>query len=369
VRFWDSMVEGSKRTLISLKFLAQTAGELFKSGGPAMFIFGGGLGRTVDRFRGMSDRQPYTEPLFTMTDEANRIQPPAAIGAGTVLRDPSFVQGGETPAQKAAARAAKTRRKRAASAAAKERKAQELAQVALEETFLKNLVARDEARRAQKRELAGLELAQADELNALRFEAELEAFDKRQALKDAELEATENFMTDLKLIGVSGMTDFITSMTVSILEGSEDLGSSLQRVFGGMLQAFGGMLVSLGTAAFLAATASTAVPMAWPFTGGPPGVLGSLGIIAAGATLTGVGSYMRSTAGKATEDGKRLTDYSNRLGRNSEADRPGVPRGGPQNTSAVYNINFNGALPGSERRIAREIRRIVGGGEMSGAYS
>tara|TARA_Y100001960_G_scaffold175004_1_gene183632 strand:- start:401 stop:571 length:171 start_codon:yes stop_codon:yes gene_type:complete len=40
-----------------------------------------------------------------------------------------------------------------------------------------------------------------------------------------------------------------------------------------------------------------------------------------------------------------------------------------EETSTVYNINFNGALPGSERRIAKEMKRILSGDySPAGAY-
>tara|TARA_Y100000588_G_scaffold304127_1_gene326819 strand:- start:273 stop:596 length:324 start_codon:yes stop_codon:yes gene_type:complete len=100
--------------------------------------------------------------------------------------------------------------------------------------------------------------------------------------------------------------------------------------------------------------------MLWSLTGGPAGVGAGLGLIAAGGVLTGVGQYV-SSSGSATKAELSRVQGSARRMTPSAADR-GRPGQVTEETSTVYNINFNGALPGSERRIAKEIKRIMGGG-------
>jgi hypothetical protein len=158
------------------------------------------------------------------------------------------------------------------------------------------------------------------------------------------------------------MANFISGIVQAGLSGEASLGEMMQRLFGGMLSQVGQMLITLGTAAFAAATASTAIPFLWPITGGKIGAAGALGIVAAGATLTGVGGYISSTARATTSNLRRVEGTARRM-TPSTVDRTGRPsRAQQETTQTVYNINFNGALPGSERRIAREIKRIMSGG-------
>ena len=233
-------------------------------------------------------------------------------------------------------------------------------------------VSMDEAHRRQMeiqqahadriREFEQLQLDQTIAANELRFQAELQAFDERQKLKQREIAATENFYQNLSNIGIGGMANFISGIVQAGLSGEADLSQMMVRLFGGMLSQVGQMLISLGTAAFLAATASTALPFLWPITGGPIGAGGALGIVAAGAALTGVGGYVSSTARTTTASLRRVEGTARRMAP-STVDRAGRPsRAQQETTQTVYNINFNGALPGSERRIAREIKRIMSGG-------
>lgn len=373
VRFWDSMVDGIRGTGKALAFMGGTAadaaaslGPLLLPGGASMTDLPGFIRRTAARSSELRTRQPYSEPLFTMTDEANRVRPPAAIGAGTVLRDPSFVPGGKTPAEKAAESAAKAQARAAAAAVKRTAEALERQEDAADKEWAASVTKIYTRRKRLRLEQEGII-----------FDARLE----QQTTANARIQENEDFANQVRAeraqaiqdqllsIGVTGMTQFVQGMTQSILQGDKEIGPVMQSLFGGILQSVGGMLVALGTAAAAAALSSTAVPWSWPVTGGYIGIAGGLGIAAAGAVLTGVGGHMQATAGKAAGDAKRIADYSKQSTRRSEADKLGTARGGPQNTSAVYNINFNGALPGSERRIAREIKRIIGGGEMSGAYA
>lgn len=220
----------------------------------------------------------------------------------------------------------------------------------------------DEAALERKKELDRLQLDQTIAANELRFQAELQAFDEREKLKQREIAATENFYANLSSIGIGGMANFISGIVQAGLSGEADLSQMMVRLFGGMLSQVGQMLISLGTAAFLAATASTALPFLWPITGGPIGAGGALGIVAAGAALTGVGGYVSSTARTTTASLRRVEGTARRMAP-STVDRAGRPsRAQQETTQTVYNINFNGALPGSERRIAREIKRIMSGG-------
>ena len=177
---------------------------------------------------------------------------------------------------------------------------------------------------------------------------------------DAELAQTQQFYDQLGSIALNGLGNMIAGLVHAGLSGEKSLSEVMGSMFGAMLSQVGSMLVSMGTATVMAAVASKPVPMLWSLTGGPAGVGAGLGLIAAGGVLTGVGQYV-SSSGSATKAELSRVQGSARRMTPSAADR-GRPGQVTEETSTVYNINFNGALPGSERRIAKEIKRIMGGG-------
>ena len=227
---------------------------------------------------------------------------------------------------------------------------------------------RSKARNEQRRELAGLLLKQEISQNDLRFNAELNAFEQRQALKDRELQATAQFYDNLKVIGLSGLSGMISGLVAAGLSGEKSLSEVMGSMFGGILSQVGQMMISLGTAAFIAASATAPIPLLWPIFGGKIGMAGALGLIGAGSVLTGVGQYMSSTASGAKAEMGKAQGAAARMAPGSAADT-GRASSPTERTTTTYNINFNGALPGSERRIAKEVRRILDGNfSPAGAY-
>lgn len=191
---------------------------------------------------------------------------------------------------------------------------------------------------------------------------------REAAFNDAQLAQTQAFYDNLATIGLNGLGNMIANMVQAGLSGEQSLSEVMGRMFGAMLSQVGTMLVSLGTATVMAASASTPVPLLWGLTGGPAGVAAGLGLIAAGGVLTGVGQYVSSASGSTKSDLTKATGTARRMAPTSAADG-GRRQQVTEETSTVYHINFNGALPGSERRIAKEMKRILGGDySPAGAY-
>jgi len=238
-------------------------------------------------------------------------------------------------------------------------------------SLTKTLKAKDSRNRAaaeRAKELSQALQNQETAQNELRFQAELTAFDKRQALKDRELQATAQFYDNLKVIGLSGLSSMISGLVAAGLSGEKSLSEVMGSMFGGILSQVGQMMISLGTAAFIAASATAPIPLLWPIFGGKIGMAGALGLIGAGSVLTGVGQYMSSTAGGAKAEMGKAQGTAARMAPGSAADT-GRASSPTERTTTTYNINFNGALPGSERRIAKEVRRILDGNfSPAGAY-
>ena len=185
---------------------------------------------------------------------------------------------------------------------------------------------------------------------------------------DAELAQTQQFYDQLATIGLNGIGSMIGNLVAAGLSGEKSLSEVMGSMFGAMLSQVGSMLVSMGTATVMAATASTPVPMLWGLTGGPAGISAGLGLIAAGGVLTGVGQYVSSSGAATKAELTRTEGAARRMAPGSAADT-GRAASPTERTTTTYNINFNGALPGSERRIAKEVRRILDGNfSPAGAY-
>jgi len=191
---------------------------------------------------------------------------------------------------------------------------------------------------------------------------------REAAFNDAQLEQTQAFYQQLSTIALNGLGSMIAGLVHAGLSGEQSLSQVMGRLFGGILSQVGGLMISLGTAAFLAASSTSALPFLWPIFGGPIGAAGALGLIAAGGVLTGVGQYVSSAGGTAASEMTRTAGTARRMAPTSAADN-GRRQQVTEETSTVYNINFNGALPGSERRIAKEMKRILSGDySPAGAY-
>ena len=187
--------------------------------------------------------------------------------------------------------------------------------------------------------------------------------DEDEAIGDKQKENLTRLYQDLAKVGASGVANLFAEMTQGALEGELKLDEAMKQFFGSMLQGVGQALISLGSATMIAAIASTPAPIAWLTTGGPvAGVAAGLGIMAAGGMLMGVGGYVGSPSAPGQEaDKPPSADDSMYRPTASVADRGRMYRSTPESTPTIYNINFNGALPGSERRIARTIRDLLDG--------
>ena len=221
---------------------------------------------------------------------------------------------------------------------------------------------------ARRLELGLLGLAKDESLRQQKFALREQDLLREAAFNDAQLAQTQAFYDNLAVIGLNGLGNMIANMVQAGLSGEQSLSEVMGRMFGAMLSQVGTMLISLGTATAMAAMASTPVPLLWGLTGGPAGVAAGLGLIAAGGVLTGVGQYVSSAGGATASEMTRTAGTARRMAPTSAADG-GRRQQATEETSTVYNINFNGALPGSERRIAKEMKRILSGDySPAGAY-
>ena len=217
-------------------------------------------------------------------------------------------------------------------------------------------------------ELALTGMAQDEAIRQRKYALREQDLLREAAFNDAQLEQTQAFYQQLSTIALNGLGSMIAGLVHAGLSGEQSLSEVMGRLFGGILSQVGGLMISLGTAAFLAASSTSALPFLWPIFGGPIGAAGALGLIAAGGVLTGVGQYVSSAGGATASEMTRTAGTARRMAPTSAADG-GRRQQATEETSTVYNINFNGALPGSERRIAKEMKRILSGDySPAGAY-
>jgi len=211
-------------------------------------------------------------------------------------------------------------------------------------------------------------------------EAEAEAFARREDAIGEHLRKSEALWADhtnaqrsayeeLTDVLMSGTESMITDMATAIGRGSDDLDEVLKQSLGGIMQNLGSIVISLGVAGVAAGTLGSVVPALKSITGGELGIAGGLAAIGVGAGLVAGGSALsggasdvpdaRNLAG--TSGGGALPASSSTPAPTIDAPRGLGPGGGVTN---VFEVSFHNVLPGSERRIARELRRYLRDGDL-----
>tara|TARA_Y100000310_G_scaffold340834_1_gene437963 strand:+ start:9411 stop:11243 length:1833 start_codon:yes stop_codon:yes gene_type:complete len=190
----------------------------------------------------------------------------------------------------------------------------------------------------------------------------------------AELDATGAFYGQLAAIAGAGISSLVSTTVSGLIQGNLTIEKALGALFGTLLSGVGQSMVALGSAALAAASATSVIPILWPIFGGPIGIGGAIGLITAGSALVGVGQSMGSLAAGASSEIKSTAAAGvARYGGAAAPPRGGVVFGGPTAPPTnlreavpprVVNVSFNNALPGSERRMAREIKRILNAGDL-----
>lgn len=241
--------------------------------------------------------------------------------------------------------------------------------------------AEEKREKEHKKAMASL---RADELearsayNSATVDLELERLVADREVKEAQYNQTKAFYDDLQQVGVTGLGQFFARTTQVILSGKGGFEGAMKGLFGMMLSMAGQALMVFGAGALAAATASTAIPFLWPIFGGPIGVGGALGLIAAGGILSGAGAALSSSASSASSvargaagrapsapaapraRGERFEDTS---GANAtDGFRRG--RGGAVN---VINVNLDkGVVMGTDYELARWLADLLGrNGDLS----
>jgi len=189
--------------------------------------------------------------------------------------------------------------------------------------------------------------------------------------KDAQIAQLQDFTDNLTQIGVTGLGSFFSNTTQVILAGKGGFEGAMKSVFGMMLSMAGQSIIALGAAALAAASSSTAIPFLWPIFGGPIGVGGSLGIIAAGGILTGAGAALSASATSATSaaragTARAPTPAAPRARGETFADTAGAgvnDRLSQRGRGVVNVINVNldkGVVMGTDYELARWLADLLG---------
>ena len=197
--------------------------------------------------------------------------------------------------------------------------------------------------------------------------------DEREQIRQQQAAAEDAFQAQMVDIGVAGFANFVSGIVSSAIQGKLDVGAALAGFLGQILSQIGQALIALGTAGLATATSSTPMPILWGATGGPAGIPASLGIIAAGAILAGVGGGISGLASGGGGGGG-----SSRAGAPSAGGVHGRGAGAPAPSAAgtgfqaaersseprITNINvsLSGLVSGTERGLARELRRVLAAG-------
>jgi len=167
--------------------------------------------------------------------------------------------------------------------------------------------------------------------------------------------------------GISVMFESLGMTIASALDDSLSRGQSalaiLGQLAGSILSTIGTMLIQLGSAAVLAGTLGTIVPFLAPATGGPAGVVAGLAAIAGGGALVAAGAALGAVSrprGTSSAPASRVAS-----GRGTVGSVPDYRAGSATSVASggsnvqVFNLSFSNVLPGSERQIAQEIRRVL----------
>lgn len=158
----------------------------------------------------------------------------------------------------------------------------------------------------------------------------------------------------------------LTQMFVDVFSGAKSAGEAVLGLVGNIISGIGQMLVQLGTAAVLAGTLGTAVPIFAGLTGGPAGVAAGAAMIVGGAAMIGVGAALggsgggagakapaRGAGGGASRGGPRFGGFQG-----DGADLPPSLLGGPAGSGGAIVVNFNGPV-GDPRATARSLADVL----------
>lgn len=193
-----------------------------------------------------------------------------------------------------------------------------------------------------------------------------ENFEKMKARQDAITEKQRQFFGDLWNIGAQGIGNFVGSVAEGIATGTLDLGVELAKFGSTILSSIGDTMISAGTAALAASAAAAFFPFLVPLLGPPMvGVPAALGLIAAGATLKGLGALVGLAA---QPDKAPAPPATSRNGPGSPRVRTGTPvggsgfgsgMGGPVTENLHVHLAGERYVVGSPATLGRDIRRGI----------
>lgn len=209
-----------------------------------------------------------------------------------------------------------------------------------------------------QREFDAIELQTTIDANEAIFQAEVDAFDRRERLKRLELEMAQAFNVQLVDLGVGAISNFISNSVAAWASGSVALEQAALQAFGGMLAGIGHGLIALGSAAIAGGILGTVAPIFAPATGGPAGIAAGVGLMAAGTVLVGLGG-LAANAGRPETSTKRSGGYVPSSGDvfGTSAQRGFVGQSNAVGATTVFNISFDrGVVMGTPGQIGRALR-------------
>ena len=260
----------------------------------------------------------------------------------------------------------------------KEEKAKEEA-----DSIQKNLDFADAAHRKSAARKIAIDKNYADTTQGVRdWTAQQEKAARASELQALEAQAAEDVAIDqakhkqkVDLI-VSVAAPALSSAFADIGRGADSLGGIVEKMLGTIIMTMGNMLLAAGMTAVGMGTASTAVPVMWPFFGGPMGAAGGAAAMAVGAGLIAAGAAIGGSSNAHLGGGggggagrspglstARAASMSSSNGLSSQGGEMGFGSGfggGSKDSTTVYNINFgSGVITGTPSQVARTIRSVM----------
>ncbi len=203
-------------------------------------------------------------------------------------------------------------------------------------------IAQDSARAHQKA-LTDIEIA----ANNQRFDAQLDAFDKREAATREQARKEVAMAGEVAQFSAAAFSSIGASLGNAAASG-QDAGDALLGVLGNIVAQLGGALIAFGVTAIAAGTIGTTVPFLGTTLGGPPAIAAGIAAIAVGTALTAGGAYISaqmsggggaSSGGGGAGNRGRLVDATS--GSRTLADQPqsaGARGGGDRNATFIVQV-------------------------------
>lgn len=187
----------------------------------------------------------------------------------------------------------------------------------------------------------------------------LETLEQKKMREEAKrVEAKRLLMQQYANVVSSGMAGAV----IEAARGQESLGEIMKKAAGGIMTTIGSMLIQMGTAAVLAGTIGTVIPLFKPATGGEMGVTAGLAAIAGGVAMVAAGGALSASASSSAKGAPRTgmaiprnLDLSASTSSLNRLTPEAIPTN--QGPAQTINVHFNqGFVVGSPERVASAVQ-------------